>query len=200
MAQPIEFYFDFSSPYSYFASVRLDDLAGHYGRVVRWRPILLGAAFKVSGMQPLLEIPLKSEYARRDIARFARLLDLRFRLPEKFPFAAVAASRAFYWLDAQDSALAKRFAKAIFRQIYGAGADVGDIDFVCDLASGMGVSREELKAALGSAELKEKLRTEVDAAVARGVFGAPYIVVDGEPFWGADRLAQIEEWLVTGGW
>jgi 2-hydroxychromene-2-carboxylate isomerase len=200
MALPIEFYFDFSSPYSYFASVRIDDLAGRYARAVRWRPILLGAAFKVSGMQPLLDIPLKSEYARRDIARFARLLDLHLRLPEKFPFAAVAASRAFYWLDAQDEALAKRFAKAIFRQVYAAGADVGDADFVCDLASGMGIARDDLKTALASAELKEKLRAEVDAAVAKGVFGAPYIVVDGEPFWGADRLPQIEEWLATGGW
>jgi 2-hydroxychromene-2-carboxylate isomerase len=71
---------------------------------------------------------------------------------------------------------------------------------VCDLAAGMGVPREDLKAALASAEIKEVLRKEVEAAVAKGVFGSPYIVVDGEPFWGADRLAQVEEWLVTGGW
>jgi 2-hydroxychromene-2-carboxylate isomerase len=200
MPAPIDFYFDFSSPYSFFAAARIDDLAGHYARSVRWRPILLGAAFKVTGQQPLLEIPVKSDYARRDIARFARLLDLRLRMPEKFPFAAIAPARAFYWLEAQDPALAKRFAKAVFRQAYVSGADVTGIDFVCDLASGMGVSRDAIKEALGSAAVKDKLRAEVDAAVAKGVFGAPYIVVDGEPFWGADRLAQIEEWLVTGGW
>jgi len=200
MAGPIDFYFDFSSPYGFFASTRIDDLAGHYGRVVKWRPILLGAAFKVSGQKPLMEIPLKGDYSRHDFVRFGRLLDLKFRLPDPFPFGAVAASRAFYWLDARDPALAKRFAKAVFRQAYIAGVDVTGIDFVCDLAAGMGVPREELKAALASPEVKEVLRKEVEAAVAKGVFGSPYIVVDGEPFWGADRLAQIEEWLVTGGW
>jgi 2-hydroxychromene-2-carboxylate isomerase len=200
MAGPIDFYFDFSSPYGFFASTRIDDLAGHYGRVVKWRPILLGAAFKVSGQKPLMEIPLKGEYSRHDFVRFGRLLDLKFRLPDPFPFGAVAAARAFYWLDARDPALAKRFAKAVFRQAYIAGVDVTGIDFVCDLAAGMGVPREVLKTALASAEIKEVLRKEVEAAVAKGVFGSPYIVVDGEPFWGADRLAQIEEWLVTGGW
>jgi len=200
MAGPIDFYFDFSSPYGFFASTRIDDLAGHYGRVVKWRPILLGAAFKISGQKPLMEVPLKNEYSRHDFVRFGRLLDLKFRLPDPFPFGAVAASRAFYWLDARDPALAKRFAKAVFRQAYIAGVDVTGVDFVCDLAAGMGVPREELKAALASPEVKETLRKEVEAAVAKGVFGSPYIVVDGEPFWGADRLAQIEEWLVTGGW
>jgi 2-hydroxychromene-2-carboxylate isomerase len=200
MAGPIDFYFDFSSPYGFFASLRIDDLAGHYGRTVKWRPMLLGAAFKQSGMKPLLDIPLKSDYVRHDFVRFGRLLGVKFRLPDPFPFAAVASSRAFYWLDAQDPALARRFAKAVYRQAYIAGVDTTGVDFVCDLAAGMGVDRAKLKDALASPELKETLRREVDAAVARGVFGSPYIVVDGEPFWGADRLAQIEEWLVTGGW
>ena len=200
MAAPIDFYFDFSSPYGYFASTRIDDLAGHYGRTVKWRPMLLGAAFKVSGQKALLEVPLKSDYARHDFVRFGRLLGVKFRLPDPFPFAAIAPSRAFYWLDARDPALAKRFAKAVFRQSYVAGVDVSGIDFVCDLAAGMGVPRDELKAALASPEVKETLRKEVEAAVAKGVFGSPYIVIDGEPFWGADRLAQVEEWLVTGGW
>ena len=200
MAAPIDFYFDFSSPYGFFASTRIDDLAGHYGRTVKWRPILLGASFKVSGQRPLLDIPMKSDYVRHDFVRFARLLGVKFRLPEPFPFAAIAPSRAFYWLDGRDPALAKRFAKAVFRQAYVAGVDVTGIDFVCDLAAGMGVPRDEIKTALGSPEVKETLRKEVEAAVAKGVFGSPYIVLDGEPFWGADRLAQVEEWLVTGGW
>lgn len=200
MANPIDFYFDFSSPYGYLASTRIDDLAGHYGRSVKWRPMLLGAAFKESGQKPLLEIPLKGEYAKRDFARFARLYNLKFRLPDAFPFAAINPSRAFYWLDDKDPALAKRFAKAVFRQAYVDGRDVTPVDFVCDLAAGMGVDKDKLKAGITSAEFKERFRSEVEAAVQRGVFGSPFIIVDGEPFWGADRLAQVEEWLVTGGW
>jgi 2-hydroxychromene-2-carboxylate isomerase len=200
MANPIEFYFDFSSPYGYLASTRIDDLASHYGRGVKWRPILIGAAFKETGQKPLVEIPMKGDYSRHDIARFARLMNLKLRMPQQFPFLAANPSRAFYWLDARDPGLAKRFAKAVFRQAYADGKDVSPVDFVCDLAQGMGVDREALKAGITSPEGKERLRAEVDAAVKRGVFGSPFIYVDGEPFWGADRMAQIEEWLVTGGW
>ncbi|MCZ8122957.1 MAG: 2-hydroxychromene-2-carboxylate isomerase [Tagaea sp.] len=200
MANPIEFYFDFSSPYAYLAATRIDDLASHYGRTVKWRPMLLGAAMKETGQRPLLEIPIKGEYTKHDVARFARLLNLKFRMPAVFPFAAVSPSRAFYWLDARDPSLAKRFAKAVFRQAFTDGRDVTSLDFVCDLAQGMGVDREALKAGITSPEGKERLRAEVEAAVNRGVFGSPFIYVDGEPFWGADRLAQVEEWLVTGGW
>jgi 2-hydroxychromene-2-carboxylate isomerase len=55
-------------------------------------------------------------------------------------------------------------------------------------------------AALADPAVKARLRAEVDAAIARGVFGSPYFVVDGEPFWGHDRLDQVERWLATGGW
>jgi 2-hydroxychromene-2-carboxylate isomerase len=200
MANPLEFYFDFSSPYGYLASTRIDDLASHYGRTVKWRPMLLGAAFKKSGQRPLMDIPMKGDYSRQDIARFARLLNLKLRMPAQFPFMAANPSRAFYWLEDRDPGLAKRFARAVFRQAYADGRDVSPVDFVCDLAQGMGVDREALKAGITSPEGKERLRVEVDAAVKRGVFGSPFIYVDGEPFWGADRLAQVEEWLVTGGW
>jgi 2-hydroxychromene-2-carboxylate isomerase len=62
------------------------------------------------------------------------------------------------------------------------------------------LDRAQVVAALGEPAVKERLKTEVDAAIERGVFGSPYIVVDGEPFWGADRLDQVEKWLATGGW
>ena len=73
MADPIDFYFDFSSPYGYFASTQIDRIAAKHGREVAWRPILLGAVFKVTRQQPLPTIPLKGDYARHDHARSARL-------------------------------------------------------------------------------------------------------------------------------
>ena len=66
MADPIDFYFDFSSPYGYFAAEKIDALAAQHGRGVNWRPILLGAVFKVNGQQPLANIPLKGDYAAHD--------------------------------------------------------------------------------------------------------------------------------------
>lgn len=200
MPAPIEFYFDFSSPYGYLASSQIDALAAKHGRDVNWRPFLLGAVFKVSGTRPLVDVPMKGEYVKRDFARSARLLGVPFVMPPNFPFAAVAASRAVYWLSDRDTALAKRLAKAVYHAAFGVGGDVTAAETVADLAAPLGVARAELLAALNEPAVKERLRAEVDSTIKAGVFGSPYIVVDGEPFWGADRLAQVERWLATGGW
>src|SRR5882724_11406653 len=114
MTKPIDFYFDFSSPYGYFASARIDDIAGRHGRTVTWRPILLGAVFKITGQQPLPTIPLKGTYAKRDLERCARLFGLPFRFPTNFPIASTAASRAFYHLAENDAALARKLARALY--------------------------------------------------------------------------------------
>ena len=63
-----------------------------------------------------------------------------------------------------------------------------------------GLKPDEVRAALADQTIKDRLRSEVDQAIGRGAFGSPYIIVDGEPFWGSDRLDQVERWLETGGW
>ena len=107
MTRSIDFYFDFSSPYGYFASTRVDEIAARHGRTVIWRPILLGAIFKITGQQPLPTIPLKGSYSKHDLARSARLFGVPFKLPGKFPIAGQAPSRAYYWLADRDTALAR---------------------------------------------------------------------------------------------
>ena len=112
MPAPIDFYFDFASPYGYIASTQIDEIAARHGRTVAWRPILLGVVFKTTGMGPLPSVPLKGAYSLRDFARSARLLGIPFQMPKVFPFNAVAPSRAFYWLRDRDPGLARRFAQA----------------------------------------------------------------------------------------
>lgn len=197
---PIDFYFDFSSPYGYFAAAKIDDIAARHGRTVTWRPILLGAVFKVTGQQPLPTIPLKGGYARHDLERSARLFGLAFRLPTKFPIASTAACRAFYAITDRDPALAKRLALALYDAYFVHDRDISAPEVTVEVGSGIGIGNDELTAALNNAALKDRLRNEVDAAIGRGVFGSPYVVVDGEPFWGSDRLDQVERWLSTGGW
>lgn len=199
MAEPIEFWFDFTSPYSYLAAEKIDALAAKHGRKVTWHPMLLGAAMKATGSPLLLNVPLKGEYALRDFSRSARYLGLPFRFPAKFPVATQSAARAYYWLHDRDCAKAREFAKAVFRAIFVAGRDGADLGVVLDLAAALGVDRDELSQALASQELKDRLRAETDKGIAKGVFGAPFIFVDNEAFWGADRLPQIEQWLATGG-
>jgi 2-hydroxychromene-2-carboxylate isomerase len=200
MANPIDFYFDFSSPYGYLASTRIDVLAAKHGRSVVWRPHLLGAVFKINGQQPLASIPFKGIYAAHDLARSARLLKVPFKLPTKFPVGATAPSRAYYWVSNRDPALAKRLAQALFYAYFAEDRDISSPEVTANIAAKAGVDRAALAQALEDPAVKERLRTEVDAAIERGVFGSPYIVVDGEPFWGSDRLDQVDRWLETGGW
>src|SRR5262245_28217214 len=114
MAEPIEFYFDFASPYGYFAACQIEDIAARHGRMVRWRPYLLGVALKQTGQKGLLEQPLRGPYHLHDFARSARRIGVPFKLPNPFPFAGIAPSRAFYWIEERDQALAVRFARKTF--------------------------------------------------------------------------------------
>ena len=199
-ASALDFYFDFSSPYSYLLSEKIDDLAARFGRKVRWHPILLGIVFKATGSAPLtLQNAPKAAYSLRDFARSARFMGIPYRHPEKFPLATQNAARAYYWLHGQDCALARQFAHAVFRALYVEGLDVSVPETVLQIGAKIGVDRNRLETALQSPEMKERLKQEVDAAITLGVFGAPYVVVDGEPFFGADRLPQIEQWLASGG-
>ncbi|MBL8422140.1 MAG: 2-hydroxychromene-2-carboxylate isomerase [Candidatus Accumulibacter phosphatis] len=199
MSSPIEFYFDFSSPYGYLASEKIDDLAARHGRKVKWRPILLGVVFKQTGGAPLTTLPLKGEYSLHDFSRSARFLDVSYTHPETFPINTMHAARAYYWLHDNDCETARAFAHSVYRAYFRDGRDIADLAVVLELATRHGADRATLAEALNSAALKERLKAECDAALAKGVFGSPYISVDGEPFFGADRLPQIERWLATGG-
>jgi 2-hydroxychromene-2-carboxylate isomerase len=188
MKPSIEFYFDFSSPYGYLASHKIEALAAKYARGVTWRPILLGVAFKATGSGPLPSIPLKGDYAKRDFLRSARFHGVPFRMPEPFPVSTVAACRAFYSLnDPKEQVL---LAKALFRAYFIDNVNIGEASQVLMISNSLGLRPE-----IDSQAVKDKTRAEVEAALAKGVFGSPYIVIDGEPFWGVDRFDQIERWL-----
>ena len=200
MAQPIDFYFEFASPYGYLASTQIDALAERHGRAVAWHPIMLGAAFKETGARPLTETPLKGPYLLRDVPRFARLLGVPLTLPPVMPMNSLAASRACLWIEEDEPAIAKRLAKALFHAHWGEGRDLGPPEAVAEVARGLGIDRDDLLAAVGDQRIKDRLRAQTQAAIECGVFGSPFIFVDGEAFWGADRLAQVEVWLSRDGW
>jgi 2-hydroxychromene-2-carboxylate isomerase len=198
MPAPIDFYFDYSSPYGYFAAMKIDALAARHGRDVAWKPILLGAVFKVTGGQPLPGLPLKGPYALRDIARSARFHGIAYRQPTKFPIAGQAPSRAFYWAHERDPVLAKKLAQTLYRAFFVEDRDISSPEVTADVAATLGLKKDEVLAALNDAAVKDKLKNEVELAIKRGVFGSPYIVIDNEPFWGIDRFEQIERWLANG--
>lgn len=200
MPAPLEFYFEFASPYGYFASLRIDAIAAAHGREVAWRPIMLGAALRLTGGGPNMRLPLKGPYLLHDAPRCARLLGVPLELPPVLPANSLAASRAFWWLDNQDQSLAKCFALAAYHAHWGEGRDISTPEQVAAIGAGLGIAAAELIAATQDPAIKARLKAETDRSLERGVFGSPFIFVDDEPFWGADRLDQVERWLATGGW
>jgi 2-hydroxychromene-2-carboxylate isomerase len=198
MADAIDFYFDFSSPYGYLASTAIDALAARHGRTVRWRPFLIGALYKQLGYAPL-EQPGKRAYFLHDVKRSARAMGVTLDIPPSFPEALIAPARAVYWIADRDASKAGAFAAAAFRAYWSEGRKLADPEIVAELAAGQGFAREAVLAALADQAVKDRLKAETDAAIAAGIFCSPFIVVDGERFWGSDRLDQVEKWL-AGGW
>ena len=200
MAAPIEFYFDFSSPYGYLAAERIEPLAARHGRTVRWHPMLLGVVFKATGAAPLTEVPLKGEYSKRDMQRSARFHGVRdFRIPTRFPIPTQAAARMVLALHAHDEALAARVVHALYRAYFADDIDISDPDAAARVAAAAGADASAMRAAVDDAAIKEALKREVAQAIEAGVCGSPFVIVDGEPFWGLDRFDQIDRWLREGG-
>ena len=200
LAGPIEFYFDFSSPYGYLAAHRIDALGAEFGREVLWRPILLGAVFKATGQSPLVSQPLRGPYHLHDLQRTARRLKLPFQLPSDFPMATIAAARAFYWVDGQSPDAAKRLALALFDAPFARGINTSATDTVAAIAEGAGFDPDQIRAGIGPPAIKERLKAETDRAIERGIFGSPFFIVDNEAFWGNDRIPDLRDWLKSGGW
>jgi len=199
-AAPVAFYFEFSSPYGYIASQVADELEQRIGRPLDWRPILLGPVFKVTGQAPLTQVPLKGDYSKRDFDRSARHLKVPYRHPDNFPIGTVAACRAFYWLKDRDPRAARELAKALYKAYFVDNRDIGTPVTVLAVAQETGIDAAALEAAIGELPVKERVKREVDAAIAAGVFGSPFFIADGEPFWGVDRIPMLEAWVHSGGW
>jgi len=199
MPAPIEFWFDFSSPYSYLASEKIEELAARHDRTVAYKPTLLGAIFKTTGGAPLTElVPPKANYFVHDFERSARFAGVPYRRPSVFPIATVGAARAFLWLQTQDEAIAVRFLHAALRAYFAHDRNLSEPAVLGALAVDVGADPAALARGTQEPAIKDRLKALVDESIARGVFGAPTIFVDGEMFWGHDRLPQVERWLASG--
>jgi 2-hydroxychromene-2-carboxylate isomerase len=199
MPTPIQIHFDFSSPYGYLGSEKIEALAARHGRTVDWHPMLLGIVFKTTGSQPLTSVPIKGDYAKRDMERSARFHGVALRLPSKFPIATQAPARIVLWQREHDQASVGNLVKALYRAYFVLDRDIGDPDIAAEVAAESGLDRQAARGAVDDAAVKDALRREVDAAMAKGVFGSPFVFVDGEPFWGIDHFDQVDRWLAHGG-
>lgn len=194
----IQFYFDFSSPYSYVASEWVEALAARHGRTVNWNAVMLGAVFQAAELKSPVAHPIKREYSMLDFARSARFAGVPFVMPQKFPIPTQNAARVFWWLQATDPTRAAAWARAGLRAYFTRGVDLSDAATLKAHAAEFGLLPEQAEAVWTDPQWKDRLRRANDEATAAGVFGAPFFVIDGEAFWGNDRRVQMERWLESG--
>lgn len=191
----IDFWLSLGSPPSYLASARIDEIAARHGRELRWRPFDIRAMLEREGIRPNVTYPRKGPYARRDWERTARLRGTPFRVPDPFPRPSAPAMVTFYAIenDAGPDA-AKAFARDVMAAYFVDNAPIDEPATLARFAAKVGV--RAVDEAAGKAAL-EAATAEADGS---GVWGAPFVIVDGEPFWGEDRLDQVDLWLERGGW
>jgi 2-hydroxychromene-2-carboxylate isomerase len=199
MDRSIDFYFDFSSPYSYIANEWIGALAARHGRRVRRHAVLLGVTFQAAELKSPVAYPIKREYSMRDFARSARFEGLPYQLPPVFPIPTQNAARIFWWLhDTRGEEAAAAWATAGLRAVFTRGVVLSEPAALKALAAEEGLDPDEVERVWNDPQWKSRLRKANDDAITAGMFGAPFFVVDGEPFWGNDRKPQIERWLTSG--
>lgn len=196
--EPIAFYFEFASPYAYLAALRIDEAAARHGREVDWKAVSLGHVMKARGASRDSMGREKLAYIRRDAARTAEMHGAPFRMPEVFPVDSRAARQVFYGVKARDGALAARFARAVYGRYWGEGRDVTTPGQLVEAGAAIGVGEDEVEAALADPAARQAAIDATAEAIERGMFGAPAFIVDGELFWGQDRIDMIEWRLARG--
>lgn len=195
-SRALDFYFDFISPYAYLAAGATRTLAARQGLALHWHPFRLGVAVvKVMGLRPLIETPLKGNYARGDVARLAAVMGLPFApgdgLPDPLPPAHL-----FYATSADRR---ESLACALLEARWAEGRDIGKIEVLESIVEALGLADVSAAEAADSARAREALRHATRMAIARGVFGSPTLAVGDELFWGIDRLWLLEHYLSSGG-
>ena len=200
MSKSIKFFFDFSSPYAYFCINQLEKIAKENNYNVDWRPFLMGVAIKETGNLSLSEQPLKGNYAKKDWDRLARFSSIPWKLPTQFPIFSLSAARCFYLVKDLDEVLAVELAKDLFSAYFKDDRNISDVNLIIKLAAARGLDSNALKKNIKGEEIKQRLKTETEEAITLGIFGSPSFLVDGEIFWGSDRLWMLKRWLRSGGW
>ncbi len=191
----LDFWFDFASTYSYPAAMRIAPLADKAGVHVRFRPFLLGPIFKAQGWttSPFNLFPAKGRHMWRDLERLCADLEIPFRRPDPFPQNSLLAARMA--LAGLDHGWGEDFCRAVFRAQFADGRAIDDAAVIGHILAGLQIEPAPALAAAQSDETKSRLRSQTEAAQLRGLFGAPsFTTVDGELFWGNDRLEQALKW------
>ena len=197
MSQPrsVEFYFDFGSPAAYLAATQLPHVCADTGAALVYRPMLLGGVFQATGNQSPAQIPAKGRYMNTDLARAARRYDVPFVHNPHFPVNTLLLMRGATGLQMHEPARFDHYVQAIFHAMWVEPKDMNDAAVVGAVLQAAGFDPAATLALASRPDVKERLKSDTQAAVARGVFGAPTMFVGDQMFWGQDRLDFVREAL-----
>jgi 2-hydroxychromene-2-carboxylate isomerase len=186
--QPLEFWFEFASTYSYPAAMRIETLAGRAGVAIAWRPFLLGPIFQAQGWNdsPFNLYPAKGRYMWRDLERLCEKHHLPYAKPAIFPQRSILAARLA--LAAIDEPWLPALVRGIYVANFAERADISTPEALGRVLAGLGQDPTAWLDRAQSQPVKDALRTNTERAQALGIFGAPTFVARGELFWGGDRL------------
>lgn len=194
MSKTVEFYFDVGSPTAYLAHKRLQQLRAQYGLELRYMPMLLGGVFKASGNTSPIAIPAKGKYMlEQDLPRFAARYGVPLSFNPHFPINTLNLMRAA--VAAQQLGCVDAYLDRVFDAIWVEKKNMGDATVVEQVLADAGLDAGALIARSQDPAVKAELVANTEAAVARGVFGAPTLFMDGAMYFGQDRLDFIEQAL-----
>lgn len=184
MAASVDWYFDFVSPFSYIALHRLREIPAP----IIYRPVLFAGLLNHWGQKGPAEIPAKRRWTYRWCEWWAKELAIPFRFPAEHPFNPLQHLRLALACECRPDAV-----KRIFESLWMRGEHATDPARFQALCAELGVRPEQLSL------VKDSLRQNTEEAAARGVFGVPSFVADGEVFWGADALDFLNAFLANPG-
>ncbi len=195
MAKRLEFFFDYGSPYSYFADAQLPGLVERTGCEVVYRPMLLGGVFKsVGSHSPAAEpVEAKRKYFAVELRRAIAHYEVPFESPPGWPINTLQIMRTAH--AAQREGVFEDFHRTVYSAFWASGKAIGDLRVFAETLREAGLPAEKLLAASLEPDVKTELRETTEEAVERGAFGAPTFFLDEEMFFGADRIPFLERIL-----
>ena len=195
MTKTVEFYFDVGSPAAYIAWHRLPAICRETGATLQYKPMLLGGVFQATGNQSPMAVPAKGRYVHMDLERYAQRHGIPFSHNPFFPINTLTLMRGATAVQMREEARLVPYVDAIYRAIWVDGKNMNDPAVVAAVLHHAGFDPASLLAMANDPQVKDRLKAVTQDAVARGVFGAPTFFVDGQMYWGQDRLDFVKEAL-----
>jgi 2-hydroxychromene-2-carboxylate isomerase len=193
MPAPIELFYDFGSPYSYFAMRRVDEVRARTHRELLVRPFLLGGVFKLAGNVMPASSPPKAKYLLDDLRRWSTFGEVPFQFNPAFAWNSLQQMRVMMACFLRDPARHEAAAQAHYLDLWRDARDPNDGSFLRAAVSRAGFDADAVFAEATTERVKEALKAATQEAVDRGAFGAPTFFADGRMFWGHDRLDLLVE-------